>query len=174
MQESTSTPRIRRLAPPDAPSYRTLMLDAYAGHLLAFTASVEEREPLPLSWWEARVSDATSMVFGAFDGDTLVGVAGVRVETRDKLRHKATLFGMYVHAHARGRGVGRALVQAVLARARAQAQCRVLQLTVTEGNSEAQALYTACGFAPFGREPMAMRHGDGYVAKIHMWRDLAA
>jgi len=168
---------IRRLEPSDAASYRMLMLDAYRLYPDAFTASVDEREPLPLSWWEARVKpgdDVVELVVGAFDDARLVGVAGLRFEQRPKARHKALLIGMHVTASATGRGVGARLVREVLGIARRRDGVRVVQLTVSEGNAPAQSLYERCGFVPFGVEPLAITSGDRYVAKVHMWTDLEA
>ncbi|TFV96563.1 GNAT family N-acetyltransferase, partial [Oxalobacteraceae bacterium OM1] len=130
---------------------------------------------LPLSWWEARMQpgdDASEMVFGAFDGERLVGVAGLSFEAREKLRHKAHLFGMFVHAEARQAGAGRQLVRAVQDAARARPGVRVLQLTVTEGNVPAVTLYERCGFVAFGVEPMAVCSGGLFFGKVHMWCDL--
>jgi ribosomal protein S18 acetylase RimI-like enzyme len=166
----------RRLAPPDAAAYRELMLQAYARHPDAFTASVEERGGLPLAWWEARVQPgeaAAEMVVGAFGGAGLLGVAGLSFESRPKLRHKAHLFGMYVAPEARGQGLGEQLVRAVLAQAASRPGVRLVQLTVSEGNAAAEALYARCGFTRFGVEPHAMAHGDGFIAKVHMWCALA-
>lgn len=167
---------IRRLMPDDAAPYRALMLQAYALHPDAFTSSVAEREALPLAWWATRLAagpDADAVVFGAFPDDSLAGVAGLAFETREKIRHKATLFGMYVPEARRGAGLGRALVTAVLDHARAVAHLRQIHLTVTQGNAPAQALYEACGFRAYGVEPDAVRVGDRYVAKVHMLHRLA-
>jgi RimJ/RimL family protein N-acetyltransferase len=163
---------LRQLNPSDAPAYRALMLEAYALHPDAFTSSPEERAALPLSWWEARLAkapDAADRVFGAFHDGQLTGVAGLSFEQREKVRHKATLFGMYVPAGHRGRGLGRRLVHAVLAGARARPGVRLVQLTVTEGNASAQALYESCGFTAFGVEPFAVAVDGGFVSKVHMW-----
>jgi RimJ/RimL family protein N-acetyltransferase len=166
---------ITRLKPEHADIYRTLMLQGYALHPEAFTASVEERGPLPISWWQQRLhegEDVPEMVLGDWAGDELAGVAGLSFETRERSRHKAMLFGMYVPLQFRHAGRGLRLVQAVLAQARLRPGTLLVQLTVTAGNSAAQALYTACGFVPFGTEPMAVRLGHGYVSKVHMWCDL--
>ena len=79
---------------------------------------------------------------------------------------------MYVTPPARGQGAGRALVTAVLDAARSRPHTRLVQLTVTEGNAPALALYTACGFVPFGTEPLAVRSATGFSSKVHMWCDL--
>ncbi|MEM1116016.1 MAG: GNAT family N-acetyltransferase [Bacteroidota bacterium] len=164
---------IRRLVPDHAARYRALMLAAYAEAGGAFTSTVAERETLPLAWWESRLSndpEAVERVLGAFvDGD-LVGVAGLRRARRLRTRHKATLFGMVVQPAHRGRGIGRALVEAVLGEAASEPGVLVVQLTVTEANAAARRLYEACGFAAFGTEPFAIRLGDGFASKVHLWR----
>jgi len=165
--------RIERLSPRHAGAYRTLMLEAYAAHPDAFTSTAAEGENRPLSWWKARLSTepaAKRLVLGAFDGGELVGVVGLSFEHREKVRHKATLFGMYVRPQWRGRGLGRQLIQSVLAHARERAEIKVIQLTVTEGNAPAITLYESCGFVPFGVEPLAIAVGSEYMAKVHMWR----
>ena len=166
---------IERLTPAHAPAYRALMLQAYALHPDAFTSSVEERAGLPLAWWQARLDDgpdARERVFGAFEGEQLAGVAGLAFETRQKARHKATLFGMYVPQGQRRHGYGRQLLDAVLACAAARPGLKLVQLTVTEGNRAALELYLRCGFVEFGLEPYAVAVGDAYVAKVHMWHAL--
>ena len=170
---------LRQLVPADAAAYRAFMLDVYARHPKAFTATVAERESLPLDWWIDRVSDApdaSQRVVGAFEDRQLasadlrfVGVAGLRRAQRPKTRHKATLFGMAVHPSAQGQGIGRALVQAVLELARSTPRVELVQLTVSETNERALGLYTACGFTSFGTEPRAIRVGDRFVGKVHMW-----
>ena len=112
------------------------------------------------------------MVFGALDEQgRLCGVAGLSVGAREKEAHKATLFGVYVPPTCRGQGIGAQLVQAVLYEARAR-QVRLVQLTVTRGNAAAERLYAAQSFEVFGVEPMALRLGELFWDKVHMWRAL--
>jgi len=169
--------RIRRLVPLDAPRYRSLMLEGYASHPEAFTSPPSEREGLPIEWWAARLSeaaDAPEMVLGAFAGAELVGAAGLRPEMRERTRHKATLFGMVVRAAARRRGIGRSLVEGILRLARESRRIEVVQLVVNEPNRAALELYECCGFTVFGREPMAVRLGDEFIARLHLWRRVVA
>ena len=168
---------VQRLSPRHAPAYREMMLEAYAAHPDAFTSSVAERSALPIAWWEARLAEGPApgaVVFGALDGSSLQGVAGLSFELREKARHKATLFGMYVPAALRGRGLGRSLVAAALDYARGRPEARLVQLTVTEGNRAAERLYERCGFAVYGVEPLAVAVDGGFVSKLHMWCDLRA
>lgn len=161
-----------RLTPADAPAYRALMLQAYAQHPDAFTSSVAERESLPLSWWQARLSidaGAKDVVYGAFHQGQLAGVVGLTFDGREKARHKAHLFGMYVPQQHRRLGLGRQLLATALDIARARPGVQVVQLTVTEGNASAQGLYAAGGFQVFGVEPYAVAVGQGFVSKVLMW-----
>lgn len=108
-------------------------------------------------------------MLGACEGDRLLGVAGLAFERREKLAHKATLFGMYVQPAQRGAGLGRQLLQAVLMEARSRPGVQLVQLTVSAGNQSAQSLYRQGGFIPFGLEPHAVAVDGGLVAKLHMW-----
>ena len=170
MSESELDPT--RLVPGDAARYRALMLQAYALHPDAFTSSAAERSVLPLSWWEQRLNGevlAHEIILGVRSGDQLAGVVGLSFDQREKARHKATLFGMVVAADFRRRGLGGKLVGAALVRARARPGIKLVQLTVTQGNQSAQALYEHHGFVAFGLEPFAVAVGSGFVAKCHMW-----
>ena len=163
---------VGRLTPAHASDYRALMLEAYAREPDAFTATPEERAAQPIGWWEKRLDGAESLVFGAYEGPTLVGAIGLERESRPKTRHKVFIFGMYVDAGVRGQGVGGALLRAALAAARAMPGVRMATLTVSEGNRSAQALYERHGFRAFGTEPMAIREGERYIGKVHMTCDL--
>ncbi len=169
----TPSINVLRLTPQSATQYRELMLEAYTLHPEAFTSSAAERAALPLTWWETRLQTTNGpgdVIFGAWDGETLVGVVGLSLESRAKARHKVTLMGMYVKEHCRGCGLGSLLVTTALQFLDTRPDVNVVQLTVTQGNTAAQALYERFGFVQFGIEPMAVAVAGGYVAKVHMWR----
>lgn len=152
------------------------MLEAFEMQPYAFVSSVEERRALPMSWWQERLSgsEGREVVVGGFVDGRLVGAAGVWFDEREKVRHKATVVGMYVTANCRRLGLGRDLLEAVIAAARANVSIRVVQLAVTEGNTAATRLYESFGFKVFGMEPYAVRVGAEYVGQIHMWLNLRA
>lgn len=163
--------RVAVLVSADAAHYRALMLEAYAQAPDAFTSTPQEREAEPESWWVRRIADpaGASVVFGAFQGQTLVGAVALEFSSKPKTRHKAHLIGMYVQPGVRGTGAGTLLLDAAMAHLRTRrADITVVVLTVTEGNRSAIRLYRSAGFAVFGTEPMAIRTPDGYRAKVHM------
>jgi GNAT superfamily N-acetyltransferase len=59
------------------------------------------------------------------------------------------------------------LMAHLVAHARALGFIRQIKLTVTDGNTNAQQLYEAFGFRPFGLEPDAFLHDGRYYAKEH-------
>jgi RimJ/RimL family protein N-acetyltransferase len=164
-----------RLLPEHAPRYRALMLEAYRIEPDAFTSTHAERAAQPAGWWAWRLApgdDGDERVFGAWRDGALVGAVGWQRNRRERTAHKALLFGMYVDAAARRCGAGRALAAAVLADAAATPGLLLVQLTVSAGNEPARRLYQSLGFEAFGVEPMATRHGERFVDKVHMWRAL--
>lgn len=168
--------RIAQLSATHAPSYRALMLHAYAVAEDAFTSTPQERAVEPQSWWISRIADpkGLSHVFGAFLDDELVGTVTLEFAAKPKTAHKAHLIGMFVSEAARGGGVGQALMQAAMRLAADRPGIRVVTLTVTEGNAPAIALYESFGFRVFGLEPMAIATQQGFKSKVHMWLEIPA
>ena len=92
---------------------------------------------------------------------------------RERERHKATLFGMFVRPGARGQGLGRALVAAALEQARARVGVNVVQLSAVASNRRAIQLYESFGFMRWGVEPRCFAAGGGeFVARVQLWREL--
>lgn len=160
----------------DAPRYRALMLHAYEAAGDAFTSTAQERAAEPESWWVRRLAnpECLTVVFGALEGEELVGTVTVEFSARTRTKHKAHLIGMFVAESARGMGVGKALLEAALDAARARRGVAVVTLTVTEGNVPATSLYRSFGLQVFGVEPMAISTPDGFRSKVHMWLPLQA
>ncbi|CAN7405704.1 GNAT family N-acetyltransferase [Duganella sp. LjRoot269] len=148
---------IRRLIPADAAAFLSLRLAGLRESPSAFGSSYEEECDTPLSTIEARLAaDSGRNMFGAFDGDELVGLVAVGRETALKIRHKGYIRAMYVAEAYRGRGVGRRLMEHALAFAATMPGVQRLTLSVTAGNAAATELYESLGFQEFGREPDSM------------------
>ena len=155
--------------PADAAAYRTLRLRGLREHPDAFTSSDAEERERPISATAQRIaSDSPDWVFGAFVGGVLAGVVGLAREPREKNRHKAAVFGMYVAGDHAGRGIGTELMRHAIDVARSLPGLEQLVLTVTETNVAARGLYEKFGFRSFGIEPRAIRVHDAYYDKNHM------
>jgi GNAT superfamily N-acetyltransferase len=160
---------IRCLEPRDADAVIALRREALTSEPLAFAASLEDDRTLSRERLRASLADvATSAIIGAFDGQTLVGMAGVfRMDTL-KARHRAMMWGMFVTPAARRRGLGAAIVRAAVDRARAWPGIIQVHLSVTESSEEAGRL------REWGVEPRALHSGGRFVAEHHMVLELTA
>jgi ribosomal protein S18 acetylase RimI-like enzyme len=154
---------IRRIRPEEAEAFWALRLRALEEHPEAFGASLEEDSALPMETVRARLAGGGQVVVGAFDGPRLVGMLGLYREARQKLAHKAHVWGMYVAPEVRSRGLGRRLLTAIIEEGRRMPGVELLQLVVVAGNTPAQSLYRALGFQTYGVEPRAMKIGGAYV-----------
>ena len=155
--------------PEDAADYRALRLRGLKEHPDAFTSSYEEAVTKTLASTLERLRvEGPEAVYGAFVDGGLAGVVGLAREPREKNRHKANVFGMYVAPEQARRGVGAALLHYIVDEAMRQSGIAQLVLTVTETNIAAHTLYETFGFRSFGVEPRAIRVGDTYFAKNHM------
>lgn len=105
------------------------------------------------------VSPQKEVFVGAFAGPGMVGQAALRRErtTNRKQRHKAWLWGMYVHPRFRGLGVGCEIVERLLQAAQVMKGLLFVKLGVTATNAPAITLYRHLGFRHYATEPKALR-----------------
>ena len=124
---------IRRLSTDDAEAFRTLRLAGLQWHPEAFGASWDEEASRPLDWFIERLT--TNIVWGGWiDRDpAIAGTAALFVPTTAKLRHKGTVWGVYVRPEARRTGLARALLAALISEAPAPVE--ELRLTVIPDSS---------------------------------------
>jgi ribosomal protein S18 acetylase RimI-like enzyme len=155
---------IRILRRSDAAVFQAHRLGALQESPEAFGSTYEEDLPLSLDVVADRIEESTvaprRVVFGAFEGDTLLGFVGCMQEHKVKARHKAFIWGTYVHPDARGNGVGTALLSQLIAYTSGWEYVQRLTLTVVDSARAARALYYSAGFESFGREPDGLRQ-DG-------------
>ena len=158
---------IRVLSGSDAAAFQRIRLEGLLESPTAFGSSHEEEVEFSLAKVEERLAPADGRaVFGAFDGETLVGVTGIRREHQLKLRHKTYIWGVYVTSPYRGKQVGRRLLEAAIECARSMEGVRQATLTVTVLNEFALSLYLSLGFVEFGLEPNALSiEGEYYDEK---------
>ncbi len=158
---------IRRLDQSDLPAYRVIRLEALQRHPEAFLSAYEDEAAEALDTYKRMIAAPPSATFGCFVDDALVGIAGLIVSPRAKLRHKGTIVGVYVQPSDRGRGLARQLMDRAIAEAR-RVGVDTLLLTVTVGNDAAERLYLGLGFRRYGVEKRALRIGARYFDEALM------
>lgn len=164
---------IRKLLAEDAAVFQELRLRALLDTPGSFTSSHAEESPLSLGEVAARLAtSADRAVFGAFDGNRMIGMAGLGREPMVKISHKAYVWGMYVEPNYRGKGWGQRLLDAAVEFAAQVSGVRQVNISVYSGNDVARRLYVSSGFVPYGVETCAMRVGDTYYDEEHMVRML--
>jgi len=161
--------QIRHLAQVDAAIFRDIRLEALRSSPEAFGSTFDMESGQTLDFFAGRLR--TSEMLGAFDGDEIVGMAGLLVRTGLKEAHKGVLVSMYVRPAARRRGVGRLLAEAIIELARERVE--LLHLAVVSGNESARQLYASLGFVEYGIERKSLKQGGRYYDEILMAKDLA-
>ena len=167
---------IRALQAADLAGYHALRQRGLTEHPEAFTSSADEEREATARLHKRLAPDLSAphdVVLGAFDGDELVGIVGMSVDPRVKVRHRGHVFGMYVPRECAGRGVGAGLLRALIDHARG-AGLDALVLTVTDGGKGARRFYESAGFTAFGCEPGAVRVAGRTYDKVHMIRWLVS
>jgi ribosomal protein S18 acetylase RimI-like enzyme len=161
--------QVRMLSSQDAARFQRLRLEALLDSPAAFSSSYEEERDNDTESVARRISpDDRRAVFGAFDGDELVGFMGFRRGGERKREHKADIWGVYVTPRYRQRGVGRQLIGRVIAHAAASPGIRYVNLGVNAANAQAIALYKAAGFRPYGVEQAFLVVDGVEQDEIHM------
>ncbi|UXH79757.1 GNAT family N-acetyltransferase [Roseateles amylovorans] len=163
------SPTLRRPRADDAPALAELL-----GHpgvqpwllQLPFTSE---------AFWRERLGKTPDVQSGelqllAFDGDRLLGSAGLHLVGPQARRRHAMALGIGVHPDAQGTGVGTALMSALIQQADDWLGTLRIELTVFADNLRAIRLYERFGFVHEGRlRAYALRSGR-YVDCLSMAR----
>ncbi|MDO8064848.1 GNAT family N-acetyltransferase [Janthinobacterium sp. SUN206] len=160
---------IRLLTQADTAAFCALRLRAILDSPSSFSSSREDELARTPEEHVQRIADGPlHRAFGAFDGERLVGFAGLRRESMRQLSHKALLWGVFVDVAQRGKGVARRLVNACIAQAEADPAVMQVHLSVNAENNAALGLYESLGFIAYGTEPRSMRVGELFYDEHHL------
>ena len=150
--------KVRILTSTDTNAFRALRLQAIQDSPAAFLQTEVEFKVLNTAELEKWIEVSENRVtVGAFDDNGLIiGIAGLRRESGDKIRHKAQVWGVFVVPEARGKGVSRMMMNTLISEARLRVGLSHLCLSVAESQFSARALYKSIGFQTYGIEPRAL------------------
>lgn len=165
---------IRILRATDAQMYWEIRLEALKTNPEAFASSYEEllTRKNPVEKVAKNLERDKSYTFGAFDQEELVGIVTLVQEPLLKLKHRASIYAMYVKPNYRGAGIGKALMRTAIQKAESIKEIAKLNLSVVSTNYAAKALYTNLGFKVFGYEEKALMVGATFYDEEHMVRFL--
>lgn len=165
---SPNSPTVRPLTPDDAASYvairRAMLLDTPR----AFAADPETDRGTDESGVRASLAGPGYAIIGAFEGDRLIGAAGVNRQSGRKMMHRAYIWGVWVEPAHRARGIGEQLVRGTIESATGWDGVRVICLSANAEQPAAIRLYERLGFQTWGVEPSMLIVDGVEYAEVHM------
>ena len=127
------------------------------------------------AFWQDSLASAARggrIVFGAFDGQQLIGTVTLLLSLPPNQPHRADVAKVLVHPDFRRRGIAAALMREI--EARALAAGRSLLVLDTHSDSPAQTLYAGLGYVTAGRVPNYAAIPDGaLISTTFMYKELA-
>ena len=161
---------IRKMVKADAEAYRDLRLRALQTNPEAFGGSIEESLQQDIEFFRNRIPepDSENVIFVAEVDGQLLGMMGLMRNDRQKSKHRATVWGVFVDPVLRGKGVGRQLMDAILNHARQLNGLRHISLSVVTTNTAALKLYESFGFTIWGTEPESLLVNGTYYDEYYM------
>jgi ribosomal protein S18 acetylase RimI-like enzyme len=144
---------IRRLEAANGAEYQALFLEALRSAPASFAADYDEES--------ARSSEQIAerfrreVIFGAFAGGKLCGIATFLQQIPPKRRHVGMIWNMYVSEEQRGTGLADMLFKHVLETAGLKVD--QVELYVAVDNPRGRRFYQKFGFESYGTMPRALR-----------------
>ena len=159
-------PTLRKLTAADASQYHDFRLLALEQEPYVFASDAQEQRGASLEVIERMLSsDPQSFVLGAYLETELIGMIGLGRETRQKISHKASIWGFYVKQNARDQRIGKSLLNKTLEFAEQQPGLEFIRLVVDTSQTNAIHLFEQVGFVIYGVEKNMLKVDDFYVDK---------
>ena len=166
---------IRKLTKLDAKEFWDLRFKALQEDGDAFGATYEEEINKPMEDLIGKFNNnyispvEENFILGAFnDENKIIGVVGFHRENRAKIKHKATIWGMYVDSNYRRLKVGKNLINNIINIVKGMEGLEQLNLVVVSNNVKAVSLYKTVGFITYGKEKNAIKCGNKYFDEDYM------
>ena len=161
---------IRKLLPSESSLYREVRLACLKNVPGYFGSTYEEEVLNPKLMFETFIENGSPdhVMFGAFDDEQLVGIAGFNRMARQRAMHRGELVQVYVDSGYRGQAIGERLIRHVLQYAFTLDGIEQVQLSAIAGNRAAIQLYEKVGFKAFGVQPRYFKVGETYLDQQFM------
>ncbi|TMV50198.1 GNAT family N-acetyltransferase [Paenibacillus mesophilus] len=164
---------IRPVSKADAEQFWSMRLAALKNHPEAFSSDYEESLKKPLeAIAEGIQNNEDDFILGAFtEQSKLAGIVGFHREQKKKLRHKGSVWGVYVDPQYRGRDIAKTLMKELIARAGRIEGLKQINLGVNAANVSAKRVYAAIGFQVYGVEKKSLYcEGAYYDEELMVYR----
>lgn len=163
MSEVAMKPEIRVLETADADTFWKLRLRGLKEDPEAFGASLADSVDATHEEICKRLACTDdSFALGAFNPEPC-GMLGFYRRQGERVRHKGSIWGVYVAPEARGIGLARRLMVEAIERAKKMPGLEEVLLTVSTTQGPAMKLYESLGFKEYGHEVKALKQGDLYI-----------
>lgn len=161
---------IRRLESKDVSLYRKTRLEALKQEPDNYGSTYEEESAKERLAYEDYIEQQSPIhvVFGAFDGDDLIGIMAYFRDERRKLWHRGKVTQVYVAPSYRGRGVAKQMLTQLVDHAFGQDGLEILTLEVVTTNAPAIRVYESLGFRAYGTMEHYFKTDRGYFDQQFM------
>ncbi len=161
---------IRALGPEDIDAFIQIRSDSLCMNPEAFGSDPRTPEAFdrPATRKDLETKNEHNFILGYFHEEVLKGMIGFIQPKRDKVRHRAFIWGVFVYPDCRGKGIGKALLQEVLERATQLRDLDKVVLSVNHSSMTAKQLYESLGFKQYAVEKDAMRWNGVPLDEIFM------
>lgn len=155
---------IRQLTENDAVAYQQIRLEMLQKNPESFGDSYDDNLKQDIVFFKHRI--LTSYIVGCFVDGVLIGTAGYIGHEGNKVKHKATIWGVYIQPDFRGKRISQKLIENIIQ------ECSNLfeqvLINVNADNLSAITIYKSLGFNEYGQEPNANKINGKYYDEIHM------
>lgn len=158
----------RELNLSDFDQFVALRKEALVSYPESFSASEQEEVTSRKDFFETALQHSLHFIFGAFEGEKLLGMAIFLREKKFKIRHKGEIVSTYVKQEYHGQRIGLNLMKHVLEKAFQQPGLQQINLVVNSQRPSAIALYKKLGFVQYGLEINAICVEGKMYDAIHM------
>ena len=161
---------IRTLNDKDLDDFLKIRMDSLRLQPEAFGASFSEKPDRRQTKADLKAKNAENFILGYFEAAQLIGMLGMIRFPRQKMRHKATIWGMFVYPEYRGKGIGRQLMEEAIKRAEQLEGLEKINLSVINVQQNALKLYQKLGFEAYGEEKNSLKVIGRHYHEIFMSR----
>lgn len=160
--------RISELSTEHALIYRKLRLKALKEEAASFGSAYEEELSTPIINFENYLKQPNQIVFGAFEGEHLIGILTLIIKKEMKYAHLAKFTNLYVHEDYRELGISNSIMASAIMRAR-ELKCEQIHLSVNIENKRAKSMYISFGFEIIGMEKEILKIAENkYIDEYRM------